>query len=606
MKTYFLSLFLCLLACPVLAQVSVSAQVDMPQASLEDEVTLTVTVKGAMKAQEPVLPSIPAFKVIPSGTSSSLQIINGNVDSSKEYHYVLIPQQEGQFTIDPISVSVEGKDYKSNPITLAISKSGNGLPQTASPQNPNAIPQPTNPFGIVVPPVSPPVNEPKDSRDFWMTATVSKNNPYVNEEILYTFRFFTRIQVGTANLTLPDFKEFWSEEVVPEKKYYKEIGGDRFVVSEKVIALYPLQSGQVTIPETVLKMEIPEQAANPFFNDPFFRINTGRTKAKNLRSDPIVLNVKPLPENHPKDDSNLVGQFSMQTSLSQKELKAGETATLTIEISGKGNIKDAVLPDLPLDRDFKVYNDKPATDLTHAETGIQGKKVFKKALVPQKTGDLTIPAFTLSYFDPGTQKFETLSSPAYTLHVEAAPGEHLNPVNVTQTPATQVATPLVPEDIATIHTSPLVSQPEVDSISFVLWMMIVGSPSLFILLVIFRKLRDRRQSKPEYYLSVAAFKSFSKTLSNCRTEDVLLNALRDYVGDRLALNGRGLTADDIAHLLREKNVPHQDVEGIKALLLALESSRYAGVASPSSFKEWKEKSQTLIGRIDKKLGVLKK
>ncbi len=575
------------------AQISVSARIEPEQATLEDELTLTVSIKGSMKGSEPVLPNMPAFKVIASGTSSSLQIINGDVESRKEYSYVLIPQEEGTFTIDPITLFLDGREYKSEPVTVTIGK--------ALSQSPSA-----RPTGPLLPPSGFPLdqNEPqapsppfveRKGKDYWITASVSKKNPYINEQILYTFRFYTRVRVREATLTIPEFKDFWSEEVVPEKKYYREIEGDRFVVSEKVIALYPLKTGEVTIPETVLKIEVPEGMDNPFFNDPFFGFGSLKTRPKNLKSDSLVLTILPLPDPPPQNFANLVGQFQMKSALSSRQVKEGETTTLTVEISGRGNIKDAVLPPVSLDG-FKVYDDKPVTETVRSEEGILGKKIFKKALVPLTSGELVLPPLSLDYFNPMTGKFESLQTEPVTVSVAPSDGEQLNDA-FSQVPQNRDWHLPVHEEIATIHTHPsvlMVREPIISS-RLVLVFLFGIPPLVYLANLLVGLIRLRRLQNPQAYRKKRAFRIFLKNMSREGVHD--LEQIRDYFGAKWGLRGSGLTTAEVIDRLEASGMDRNLLNDLRSHLHALERSSYGGEISTPSLRS---KTVELIQKMERK------
>jgi len=60
---------------------------------------------------------------------------------------------------------------------------------------------------------------------------------------------------------------------------------------------------------------------------------------KNLVTNPLVINVKPLPANKPESFANAVGTFSLKSSINTTNAKANEALKLTLEISGTGNMK---------------------------------------------------------------------------------------------------------------------------------------------------------------------------------------------------------------------------------------------------------------------------
>lgn len=571
------------------ADVQVTASVDRAQATMEDEINLTVTVEGSQKASDPVLPSMPAFRSVGSGNSSSLQIMNGEVSFKKEYTYILVPKNEGKFTIGPMSVFAGGHEYKTRPLEIEITRS----PSTGSKPIPLSPSQSLPPFLDQEPQLSAPETHDESTKPYWMTTSVSNFSPFVNEEILFTFRFYTREKVGTAQLTQPDFKDFWSDEVVPEKKYYQEINGQRYVVSEKVIALYPLRSGELTIGETTLNVEVPDKRLSNPFNDPFFGFGTVKTRPKILRADSIKVNVKPLPENKPDDFTNLVGQFSLTVDLSEPEIKVGETSTLTLLLLGKGNVKDAVLPN-PFDLlSFKVYDDKPTVETTRKETGIEGKKVFKKALVPLVAGDYEIKPFSLSFFNPKSGQYESLESPALKLTVLPSGPEAIlpqEPQGIAPSPIHQIA------EEKTLLKMDFPSKLK-EAKKILLWMGLFFLMGLLLYLGFVFYLYLHRKKKSEGHLikqkQQRALKEFKKGMNQIRLDGSVTQALtpllhlfRQFVSNRLAWHRRSLTPEEIGLMLLEKGVK-KDLK-IQSILEELEGVCYGGLQTKRSFAEWKE------------------
>ena len=61
-----------------------------------------------------------------SSTSSSIQIINGQMTQTHEfsYTYILEATQEGQFTLEPATATVSKREYKSKVHTIEVVNSG--------------------------------------------------------------------------------------------------------------------------------------------------------------------------------------------------------------------------------------------------------------------------------------------------------------------------------------------------------------------------------------------------------------------------------------------------------------------------------------------------
>src|SRR5579883_2880555 len=116
------------------AQVQVTADVDKNVVALNDQVALTVTVTGpATSLPEPKLPELPNFSVYSANTSQSFSFVNGQVSSSNQYTYVLVPHFTGKGTIGPISVTYNGQTAQTQPIEIQVGAPGAGGQTPVSP-----------------------------------------------------------------------------------------------------------------------------------------------------------------------------------------------------------------------------------------------------------------------------------------------------------------------------------------------------------------------------------------------------------------------------------------------------------------------------------------
>jgi len=245
-------LFIILVLCGVFplqvcaADVAVSASVDTTTATLEDYIQLSVSVEGTR--MEPSLAGLDDFKVTSRGRSSQVRIVNGRMSSSYEYSYLLQPLKPGTYTIGPFTVLHKKTAYASDTITLTISKHSAGTTDTDTDTD----------AGRVV----------------FVTAEIDNQNPYVHQQIIYSFKFYSRIQVGKAQLSAaPDFEGFVSESLGKEREYRRVINGQTYSVTELRWALFPVKSGVLTIDASTLDCEVilrERSRRGGMFNDPFF------------------------------------------------------------------------------------------------------------------------------------------------------------------------------------------------------------------------------------------------------------------------------------------------------------------------------------------------
>jgi hypothetical protein len=124
------SFFLCV---PVHAEdVSVSATVAANRLTLGKSTQLMVTVQGTQKVDPASLPPIDGFDARYVGPQTQVSIVNGNYASSKTFIYSLFPTKTGQFKIPSLSMTIDGKEYHTEPIDMSVDNAPANGPATAS------------------------------------------------------------------------------------------------------------------------------------------------------------------------------------------------------------------------------------------------------------------------------------------------------------------------------------------------------------------------------------------------------------------------------------------------------------------------------------------
>ncbi|MDW7680777.1 MAG: BatD family protein, partial [bacterium] len=160
--------------CPVSAEsIVLKSAVDRTVVGQNENFTLTVEVSGekANVAADPQIPDISDFAVYlgSSGVSQNIQIINGQMTVSKSHSYIFRAVTLGKFTIPAAVLKFNGKEYRSNPINIEITK--------ASPQK-----QPPSPRSQPSRPVEQD-SETIDGENLFLRVQASKKTAYVNEPI---------------------------------------------------------------------------------------------------------------------------------------------------------------------------------------------------------------------------------------------------------------------------------------------------------------------------------------------------------------------------------------------------------------------------------------
>ena len=397
-------------AVPAGAAIQVEAHLDRDQAAVGERVTLTVTVNGDGDAARPELPPLPDFAIYPAGTSRNFSFVNGRMASATVYTYILAPKHEGSFEIPPIGVTAGGTRATSSSLRITVVAESQAPPPGTTPAPPPGASDPRGrrPRG-------------RDPRAVFVTADADPAHPYVGEQVTLTVRFYQ----GVRLLQRPDYKPpaatgFWVENLPGERTYYTEVEGRRYHVTELRTALFPTAAGELVIGPATVDCMI---ETDPFGVDPFslFRGGLGMGEPRAVESRPITIQVRAIPQaGRPPDFSGAVGRFTIAARLEPETVRVGEAATLTVTLTGQGNVRalaDPILPTIPGMRSFDS-----GSEVTDQNTGgtVGGVKKLTRVFVPETSGSYVIPAVTYPVFRPDRGVFEVVATQPIPLAVVEA------------------------------------------------------------------------------------------------------------------------------------------------------------------------------------------
>ncbi len=556
LSSLFFSLFF---AAAANAEVSVELRLDRHEATTADSIRMVVSISGTRSSDlEPHIAGIEAFSFSSGGTSSRIQIINGKVDAGVDYTYFMRPKRTGSFQIGPASVKVDRKAYKSNTVFLKIAEQAQAT-------------------GI-------------DRGSLFLTAQVSSTKIYVEQQVIYTLKLYRQAKVSDLSLSLPDMESLVFKQLGKPLEYESVYNGKRYQVVEVSHTAIASKEGDYIIGPARMTMtayESGRRSSRSFFDDPFFS-SFSSARPVTLASETLQLHVMPLPaDGRPTSFGGLVGDFKISSVLSPSQIKEGESATLTVVVSGRGNVKR--IPDLTIPEigRIKIYADQPKLEVDTDPNGIMGSKTMKWALVPESKGDYKISPLPVSFFNTAGSQYEVLKT--MPLNLSVLPGEkepQTASIDITkgETPQKSAKEGIkeIGHDILPVHTSIklLNSGFQPRSIRLILFAALIAPFLVYVMA--FCLMRHKKRSKKAFALARArkAAKTFVKKCEKGKLDPVDFHgAIRSYLNDRFGLLLGSVTPQEAVEILVSRGVNPETAQKMKSVLHRLEDAIYAGMVN---------------------------
>jgi hypothetical protein len=567
-------------------EVSVQIQVESRSVYMGESFLVQIVVDGSDETEHPDLSGVSDFTVEFLGgsnnSSQSITIINGRLERVVQHGFIFsyrfTPTKVGTLVIPRLEVKAGGKTYGTTPLTIEVSKPG-------------------------------------ETPDFKLRINLSRESCYVGEPVILGVTWYLRKDVQDFRFTAPllqsgDF-DFASPEVQIDnsKRYYRIPLGAGEVIAEKgrgmldgmtyatlefAIVLIPKSPGSFLIPEFIVACEASSGRASrrdffdDFFRDDFFSMRRSDIKKYVVPSNTLSLLVRDLPaEGRPAGFAGHIGEYRISASAEPAEVNIGDPITLTITLEGPDYLERIDLPPLQsqpeLARDFKIPDER-------ADGNVVGdKKIFTQTVRARSEEVDEIPPIRLAYFDTKEGRYRIASSEPIPIKVNptrvvtASDAEGIEPV------AAGSPVERWKEGIAYNFEGPSVLQPQESGILSIVrrprWLAAIALPPLLYCALLAGLLAVRRSRRdPGAKRAKGAYRRLEKRLDGAAKAESsgfherMLEAVKDYLGDKLGRTGQTLTALDVERELDAKRVPAETTGELLDVIHALEAGTYAGAA----------------------------
>ena len=443
-----------ILSCGLAFGSGVKATVNTVEVVKGNPVQLFLKATGG-SAEFPKILMIGDAPVVGRSTSKSQNwtMGNGSINSEQSTTRILQFVPQSDMTIPSYTVTIDGTEYKTDPITIKVVKSSAPTGQQ------NSL--------------------------FSLQMSANKNKVMVGESLMVTVYFSLKNGVRLSQdiqYTAPSFPGFIVADGGDQNAYIK----GNYQVQEVRYILTAQQEGNFTATPAHAKVGVADRSTRDIFGMSF------GTKWKQMASNTLQIEVLPQAQ-----ESDLVGDFTLDTTIDAQEVKANKPVNFTVKIEGKGNLESFEFPKYEIDG-VTVYSDeaKVETKVVDGELHSSYSKSF--AFISEE--DFRIPARSFSMLRPEDHQMKELNMNSYEVTIKKTTRTSSSTVStdtngMVQTNMTQaVETKEVPVE----------KQVEVKSVAW--WMLAAAFGLGALFMVVLRWLPSLKRGKVNPYKESEALK----------------------------------------------------------------------------------------------------
>jgi hypothetical protein len=417
---------------------SVTAVLNSSEAAMGEMVRLEIRVTGARSADAPEEIMADGLEIRRTGTSQRIEMNNLTLTSSVVYDYTVMPLRAGRFTIPPQTIRVGNNSLRTPALTINVADSSGRSSGARSGRDTKAADANNLVFAELI---------------------VPSKAAYVGEIVPVQIRMGFDPRVRPRLIEPPEItgQGFTAQKLQQSAENTETISGRLYEVVTYKTAIAAARAGRFEIGPVKAKAQVvvprrqspprtrgrspfdlfdqDDPFSDPFFSNPFAQL--GERREVEIKSEPVPLEVKPLPPNAPTSFSGAIGNFTMTTEAKPKTVQVGDPITVTTTISGRGNFDRVNAPAVEDERGWHKY--PPSSKFKQDdEVGLSGTKTFEMVLSPndKKPG---LPPLAFSYFDPVKEQYVTLHSEAIPISVEGGAAIASSAVGVPSGSATPAA-----------------------------------------------------------------------------------------------------------------------------------------------------------------------
>jgi len=358
---------------------ALTAKVDRTVLDSNETLRAELRYDGQVFAGEPDFePLSKDFEVLSNRRQQNYSNVNGKTESYTAWTLELRPKRAGILLIPSLTFKKE----VSNAVELRV---------RAAPTNSSANP---------------------GTQPIYTETTVDTNTPYVGQQVILTHRLYTSVQLRDFSLSELTIDKAELHRL-GDTQYQKVINGRNYLVLEVKYAIFPQAKGTLIIPSLrFAAYEVNNRSQFGVFN------NRGNQIIRDTESK--VLEVNALPSQASIDGWMPSTSVTMEQRWSGDidSVTVGEPVTRTITIRAEGLSAAQITPlQEPQGDNYRGYPDQPQLDEIVTANGLAATRIESLALVPNKPGEIVLPAVQLVWWDTNSDQPRIASLSPITLQV---------------------------------------------------------------------------------------------------------------------------------------------------------------------------------------------
>jgi hypothetical protein len=389
------------------AEPGLEVHLDPRKFGIEDATVLVVRILEPGGTPEVDLGALENIEVV-SGPSTKTEFswINGAATRAVSFSYVVQGLEVGAAAIGPVTVKLGGTELSSEVVKAEIVP-GSILPRQ---QPGRRSPFPFDPFEDLVQ-----RRQPSRSARIFLRQLLGASQVVLGQPVQAAIVLDTTAGGidGFEWTTPPSYPGWWAQRIEPPERVSGEVVEvegvryNRFVVASHV--LVPLKTGQLEVPQVEAKIG--------FRSASLFSPQQVVERATNART--VEVSERPRP---PEGFSGAVGDLRYRAKIEPETIDFGESAVLTIELRGSGNLPLVEAPaKWPACVDCESYPPEEESNVVVDDSGIHGSRTWRTTLVPKISGEIDLEPVMLAVFDPAAGHYRKQTLGPLRLTVEPPP-----------------------------------------------------------------------------------------------------------------------------------------------------------------------------------------